>query len=161
MNWAQGINPQPEKISSYELVYEQGDRALPGRSSVSGYYDRMDNLINLESGSFTNIVMLTSLGLNSRSEGRWEYDIRTRLSYTLQHSENRATDAGLPDSPMHLVKFNVSAPLYADKIFAGLEIQYTSSSHTVFSDLSGGTQSGAGIRRGMPSSISRFLARIS
>ena len=138
---AQGINPQPEKISSYELVYEQGiGRYL--RSSVSGYYDRMDNLINLESGSFTNINADT-LGLELALEGRWEYDIRTRLSYTLQHSENRATDAGLPDSPMHLVKFNVSVPLYADKIFAGLEVQYTSSSHTVYSDFSGGTLNGA------------------
>jgi iron complex outermembrane receptor protein len=138
---AQGINPQPEKISSYELIYEQGiGRYL--RSSVSGYYDRMDNLINLESGSFTNINADT-LGLELALEGKWEYDIRTRLSYTLQHTENRATDDSLPDSPMHLVKFNVSAPLYADKIFAGLEIQYTSSSQTVFSGLSAGTLNGA------------------
>jgi iron complex outermembrane receptor protein len=133
---AQSINPQPEKISSYELVYEQGiGRYL--RSSVSGYYDRMDNLIDIEDGSFTNINADT-LGLELALEGRWEYDIRTRLSYTLQHTENRATDDSLPDSPMHLVKFNISAPLYADKIFAGLEIQYTSSSQTVFSGLGGG-----------------------
>jgi iron complex outermembrane receptor protein len=75
-------------------------------------------------------------------EGKWENQIRTRLSYTLQHTENRSSDAGLPDSPMHLVKFNVSAPLLRDKIFAGLEFQYTSSSHTVFSDLSGNTFAG-------------------
>jgi iron complex outermembrane receptor protein len=94
----------------------------------------MDNLIDFENGSFVNINADT-LGLELALEGRWQYDIRTRLSYTLQHTENRATDDSLPDSPLDLVKFNVSAPLYADKIFAGLEFQYTSSSHTVYYNL--------------------------
>ena len=38
---------------------------------------------------------------------------------------------------------NTSAPLLKDKIFAGLELQYTSSRHTVFTDLSGSTVSAA------------------
>jgi outer membrane receptor for ferrienterochelin and colicins len=126
------INPQPEKITSYELVYEQGiGRNL--RSSVSGYYNRMDGLIDFENGSFTNLNADT-LGLEVALEGKLEYGIGTRLSYTLQHAENRGTDAGLPDSPMHLIKFNVDAPLIKDKIFAGLEVQYTSKSHTIYTD---------------------------
>ncbi|HSY19876.1 MAG TPA: TonB-dependent receptor, partial [Candidatus Acidoferrales bacterium] len=134
----QGISP--EKITSFEGVYEQGlGRNL--RSSLSGYYNRMDDLIDFQNGSFTNFNADT-LGLEMALEGKWENQIRTRLSYTLQHTENRSSDAGLPDSPMHLVKFNVSAPLLRDKIFAGLEFQYTSSSHTVFSDLSGNTFAG-------------------
>jgi outer membrane receptor for ferrienterochelin and colicins len=134
----QGISP--EKITSFEGVYEQGiGRNL--RSSLSGFYNRMDDLIDFQNGSFTNFNADT-LGLEMALEGKWENQIRTRLSYTLQHTENRSSDAGLPNSPMHLVKFNVSAPLLRDKIFAGLEFQYTSSSHTVFSDLSGNTFAG-------------------
>jgi iron complex outermembrane receptor protein len=40
-----------------------------------------------------------------------------------------------------MVKANISAPLWKDKIFAGLEVQYTSSRHTVFTDLFGNTVS--------------------
>jgi len=135
------LNIQPEKITSYELVYEQGiGRNL--RSSVSGYYNRMDDLIDFENGSFTNFNADT-LGLELALEGKWEYGFRTRLSYTLQHTENRDNSEGLPDSPMHLVKFNASAPLLKDKIFAGLEVQYTSRRHSVFTDLSGDTLAGA------------------
>ena len=126
------IKPQPEKITSYELVYEQGiGRNL--RSSVSGYYNRMDDLIDFENGSFTNFNADT-LGLEVALEGKWGSGISTRLSYTLQHTENRDGGEGLPDSPMHLIKLNVDAPLYRDKVFAGLEVQYTSKSHTVFTD---------------------------
>jgi len=132
---------QPEKITSYELVYEQGiNKNL--RSSVSGYYNEMDDLINFQDGSFTNFNANT-LGMELALEGKWENRIRTRMSYTLQQSENRDTNESLPDSPMHLVKFNVDVPVFKDKIFAGLEVQYTSSRHTVYTDLSGNTLVGS------------------
>ncbi len=118
---------KPEKITSYEAVYEQGIGKYL-RSSISGYYNSMDDLIDFLS-SYTNFNANT-LGLELALEGQWQHDIRTRMSYTLQHSENSDTSVGLPDSPTHLVKFNVSAPVYKEKIFAGLEVQYTSSSHT-------------------------------
>jgi iron complex outermembrane receptor protein len=126
---------KPEKITSYEIVYEQGIGQYL-RSSVSGYYNRMDNLIDLRQGAFTNFNADT-LGTELALEGKWKNGIQTRLSYTLQHSQNRDTDAGLVDSPMHMIKFNASAPLWKDKIFAGLEVQYMSKRHTVFTDLTG------------------------
>lgn len=133
--------PQPEEITSYELVYEQGIGKYL-RSSISGYYNRMDNLIEIENGAFTNLNADT-LGLELALEGKWEYGIITRVSYTLQHTEDRDTDGGLPDSPMHMLKLNASVPLYRDKIFAGLEVQYTSRSQTIESDpISGDTVSG-------------------
>lgn len=129
------IKPQPEKISSYELVYEQGiGRNL--RSSISGYYNRMDDLIDIQNGTFTNFNADT-LGTELALEGKWENGIIARASYTLQHTENRDNDSGLPDSPAQMVKFNISAPVFEDKIYAGLEFQYTSTSHTLYTDLSG------------------------
>lgn len=132
---------KPEKIKSYEVVYEQGINENL-RTSISGYYNRMDDLIDFENGAFTNFDAET-LGTEMALEGKWTNGIQTRLSYTLQHTENRATDAGLVDSPTHMVKFNVSVPVLRDKIFAGLEVQYTSGRHTLFTDLSGDTLSGA------------------
>lgn len=134
-------NINPEKITSYEAVYEQGIGKYL-RSSISGYYNRMDNLIDFLNGSFVNFNAET-LGTELALDGKWEYGIDSRLSYSLQHSQNRDSGGGLPDSPTHLVKLNVSAPVYKDKVFAGLEVQYTSSSHTYYTDLvSGNTVSG-------------------
>ncbi len=129
-----------EKISSYELVYEQGiGQNL--RSSISGYYNRMDNLIDFENGTFTNFNADT-LGTELALEGKWQNGIQMRASYTLQHSENRDSDQGLPNSPTHMIKFNGSVPLWRDKVFAGLEVQYMSKRQTVFTDLSGDTLKG-------------------
>jgi iron complex outermembrane receptor protein len=130
------IKPGPEQVTSYELVYEQGIGKYL-RSSISGYYNRMDNLIDIQNGSFTNFNAGT-IGTELALEGKWENGISTRVSYTLQHTENRNTDAGLPDSPTHMIKFDTDVPLFKDKIFAGLEVQYTSKSHTVYTDPTSG-----------------------
>jgi iron complex outermembrane receptor protein len=37
----------------------------------------------------------------------------------------------MPDSPTHLIKLNVSVPVIPDKLFAGLEFQYTGDRHTL------------------------------
>ncbi|HEY1661183.1 MAG TPA: TonB-dependent receptor [Verrucomicrobiae bacterium] len=125
------VQPQPESISSYELVYEQGiGNHL--RSSISGFYDQMNDLINIQSGIFTNFNVDT-MGTELAMEGKWDDGkIIARASYTLEHSEDLAAGGGLPDSPMHMVKLNASAPLWEDKIFAGLEVQYTSRSQTIY-----------------------------
>lgn len=131
---------KPEKITSCDLVYEQGFLNYL-RSSVSGYYNRMDDLIEFQNGTFTNLNADT-FALELALEGKWPNGIQTRMSYTLQHTEDRDTGAGLPDSPMNLVKFNGSIPLWQDKIYAGLEVLYTGQRHTVFTDLSGDTLAG-------------------
>ncbi len=130
---AANIEPQPESIDSYEVVYEQGiGKHL--RTSISGYYDQMHNLINVQSEAFTNINVDT-MGTELALEGKWGNDgnIITRASYTLQHSEDLTDGGGLSDSPMHMLKFNASAPLPAlrNKVFAGLEVEYTSRSQTI------------------------------
>lgn len=131
---------KPEKITSCDLVYEQGLLNYL-RSSVSGYYNRMDDLIEFQNGTFTNFNADT-FALELALEGKWPKGIQTRMSYTLQHTEDRDTGAGLPDSPMNLIKFNGSVPLWQDKIYAGLEVLYTGQRHTVFTDLSGDTVPG-------------------
>jgi outer membrane receptor for ferrienterochelin and colicins len=121
-------NIKPEKISSYQLIYEQGiNRFL--RSSVMGYYNRMDDLIGLNSSGVYGNLNAETLGLEPAVEAKWNH-VSARLSYSLQRSQNRDTGIGLPDSPENMVKLNLSAPLYEDKLFAGLEVQYTSQTKT-------------------------------
>ena len=115
---------QPEEIASYELVYEQ-EAGQHLRSSVSGYYNQMDNLLVFSSGSFTNFNAQTK-GLELALEAFWAGGLRGRASYSLQNTRNSSVGWEMPDSPNQLLKFDLSVPLVKDKVFAGLEFQYSS-----------------------------------
>jgi outer membrane receptor for ferrienterochelin and colicins len=115
---------EPEEITSYELVYEQ-EIARHVRTSVSGFYNEMDGLIAFANGEFVNFDA-EAKGVELAVEGSWTNIVRGRLSYTLQKTDSTGLGFELPDSPEHLVKLNVSVPLYKDKIFAGVEFQFTS-----------------------------------
>lgn len=132
-----GQNIQPEKISSFQLIYEQGINGHL-RSSLSGYYNQMDNLIGLSSSETDTNFNADTVGMDVGLEAKWLDDLDARLSYSLQRTVNRETGVGLPDSPENMIKLNVTAPVYKDKIFAGLEVQYTSESSTEFSTVAGG-----------------------
>ena len=134
-------NIRPEEITSYELVYEQ-EIGKHLRSSVSGFYNEMDDLIVLENGSFTNFNA-DARGMELALTGTWTNGVRTRMSYTLQNVEDRSGSRDLPDSPEQLVKLNLSVPLYEQKIFASLEFQYTSSRHTLRTTTIGETVAGS------------------
>jgi iron complex outermembrane receptor protein len=122
-------NIQPENITSYELVYEQ-EYGQHLQSSLSGFYNQMDHLIVFNSGNYTNFDA-EAKGMELALEGFWTNGIKGRASYSLQYAKDHSVSWDLPDSPNHLFKFNVSVPLYADKIYAGVEFQYTSSRQSI------------------------------
>ena len=131
---------KPEEITSFELVYEQEiGRHL--RSSVSGFYDQMQDLIALQDGNYTNLNAHT-LGTELALEGTWDNGIRSRASYSLQRTEENSGQTPT-DSPDQLIKLNVSVPVYKQKVFAGLEFLYTSRRQTDITTPSGDTVPGA------------------
>lgn len=134
-------NIQSEDITSYQLVYEQ-QLGPHLRSTLSGFINDMNNLIVLESGSYTNYDV-EGKGIEVALQSFWASGIRGRASYTLQRTQNTSLDQSLPDSPQHLFKFNLSVPLYKEKVFASAEFQYTSTRHTLFTDPTGATVTGA------------------
>lgn len=145
-NFSELIDPRfqninPEDVNSYEFVYEQGiGRNL--RSTVTAYFNQMDNLIVLQNGAFTNFDAQTA-GFEIALQGFWTNGIRTSLSYSFQQTENLTTGGSLPDSPAHMVKLNLSVPLYREKIFAGIQYQYTSERETVRTTTTGATVPGS------------------
>src|SRR6266480_2875417 len=63
-------NLVPEKITSHELVYEQGiGRNL--RSSVSGFYNDIEHLINFSGGTYQNVQGATAKGVELELQGFW------------------------------------------------------------------------------------------
>ena len=45
-----------------------------------------------------------------------------RMSYTYQETQDQHTGARLTNSPRHIAKVNLLAPLFQDKLFAGTEL---------------------------------------
>jgi outer membrane receptor for ferrienterochelin and colicins len=134
------INPDlgAETISTYELVYEQYFSKYY-RLSLSGFLYTIEDLIsqstrtNSSGGTlifFDNVDEVNARGLEFEIEAKYPGGVLIRGSYALQRAEN--TDGReLSNSPRHLGKFNLSVPVYRDKIFTSLELQYHGSVRTL------------------------------
>jgi iron complex outermembrane receptor protein len=124
-------NIDPETIATYELIYEQGIGDYM-RSTLGVFYNDIDGLITFSrpQGRFTGVNDAQVYGMEAGVVGRWPKGVQMRLSYTFQETEDRETGLVLPDSPKHLGKANLSIPLVRDKLFASLEVQYTSQRNT-------------------------------
>jgi iron complex outermembrane receptor protein len=118
---------RPETITGYELAYEQGIGSHL-RSTLSFFRNRTEDLIIFDStGKYSNADSATSRGLEAGLEGFWASGLRGRASYSFQEAKDAATNGRLTDSPRHIAKVNLSVPVIRDRLFAGLEWQYTSS----------------------------------
>jgi outer membrane receptor for ferrienterochelin and colicins len=128
-------NLKPEKIRTYELVYEQylGDHF---RTSLSGFYYRIDDLISQQVDpandllQFRNTGNADAKGVEMELEGKWASGFQGRLSYTFQDTKDGQTGKILSNSPQHMVKMNLIAPLISEKLFIGIEEQYISGRST-------------------------------
>lgn len=129
----------PEKIKTYELIYEQylGNNL---RGTVTGFYYEIKDLISQvqetdadgnEFSIFRNIDEVKAKGVETELEGKWEGGLTGRASYSFQQARDSATDQTLANSPEHLVKVNVTVPLMRDKLFIGVEEQFASRRKTL------------------------------
>ncbi|MDB6065276.1 MAG: outer rane receptor for ferrienterochelin and colicin [Pedosphaera sp.] len=126
---------KPEKITTYELVYEQ-EIGPHLRSSIDGFYNQMGNLIVFDNGSFTNLDAETK-GVELALEAALPGGMRGRGSYSFQYTRDKSLGWNVPDSPNHMVKLNLSVPVWREKVFADLEFQYTSDRQSLLSTNNG------------------------
>ena len=94
---------KPEKIKTYELVYEHyWDERF--RASVSGYYYRINDLIRqVDTGAGTkyeNIDEVTAKGFELEIDNKWNNGLEGRVSYTLQRTEDNLTGDPLTIHPV-------------------------------------------------------------
>ncbi|MCX6903988.1 MAG: TonB-dependent receptor [Verrucomicrobia bacterium] len=132
---AGGASPGPETIRTVELGWEQ-ELGKHFRTTVSAYRNEITDLIDTEllggAPHLVNRGQVESRGVEFEIEGRAKSRLRGRVSYALQETWDTATDKTLSNSPRHLAKFNLSVPLYQDKVFAGLEVQCESAVRSVY-----------------------------
>jgi outer membrane receptor for ferrienterochelin and colicins len=117
-------NISPENITTYELVYEQ-EIGPHVRTSLSGFYNEMHDLIVFNSGNYTNMNAKT-IGSELGVESIFADGIKARASYSYEHTVDETLGWAMPDSPNHMVKLNLSIPVWREKIFADFELQYVS-----------------------------------
>ena len=126
----QKANPAllPERIETVEGVVEQsiGDHL---RILAAGYHYKITDLITQETDPadallvYRNGTPVRARGVETGLNGRWENGLEGRASYTYQETTD-GFGRSLVNSPRHLAKLNLIAPLLAEKIFAGGETQY-------------------------------------
>ncbi len=125
----------PETIKTTEVVLEQYI-GRHFRLSASGYLNRIRELINQQVDSngeiqYANLGAVQGKGLELEVEGKWSSGFEGRVAYTLQKSTSEQTGDILSNSPTHLMKMNLIAPLAGRRLFAGFEGLYTSRRRTL------------------------------
>ena len=139
----QNLHLKPENITTYELVYEQYF-AEHFRSSVTGFHQIIKDIITAQLDPVDNLLVykntdeVESKGVELALEGKWSNGLRVQASYSFQDVKNRNTGEMLRNSPRHLAKYNMIVPLVREKLFAGAEVQYTSSRKSVNDNTAGG-----------------------
>jgi len=122
---------KPEGITTYELVYEQY-LGKTIRMTFAGFYNRITDLIDSQKDRtdklwvFKNADKIKAKGFEAELEGHWESGLKGRISYTFQNVKDEGLGETPVNSPKHLAKFNLIMPLIHDKVFTGMEVQYTS-----------------------------------
>jgi iron complex outermembrane receptor protein len=123
-------NLGPEKIRTYELIYEQyiGNHL---RGTIEGFYNYIDNLIVQVTDPadgfavFRNLSRAQADGVETELEAKFDNGLTGRASYTFQDAWDSDTGQTLVNSPRHLAKLNLTIPLLHEKVFLGIEEQFT------------------------------------
>jgi outer membrane receptor for ferrienterochelin and colicins len=129
-------NLNAEKLDTIEFIIEYYfTRQLRMEFNVFRNY-LQDNIVskafNAPTGSaykstYKNDRNVESVGVEAQIEHSWDDGFQGRLSYSWQDTRDEKTNERLSNSPEHMLKFNLIAPLWRDKVFLGFETQYLSS----------------------------------
>lgn len=134
----------PETIDTFEFVWEQ-NLGRSYRGVATAFYYQIDDLITLTLDDndglvvYQNIGEVEAVGGEIEFEGSWNNFLEGRISYSYQRVEDRITGERVANSPLHMVKLNLSFPVYQDKIYVSIEEQYTGERKTVEGNTIGGS----------------------
>jgi iron complex outermembrane receptor protein len=119
-----------------ELVWEQYF-ANHFRMTVSGFYYPIRGLIGEQvdfatgNAFFSNAGSLDLRGVDFEFGRRLPGGLEGTISYSFQDVRNPSTPKPLTNSPRHLVQASLSVPLFKQKVFASMDLQYVSQRATL------------------------------
>jgi len=133
---------KPENIRTFEGVWEEklGSRATV---SLAGFYNHIGSYIERQTtevqgpdgpidGTTSFNSKATAKGAEVELKGKLPAGVEGRLSYTYQDAQNDSSTVPLPDSPKHLIKLNVAAPLFNRMLTPAVEAQFMSRSSALW-----------------------------
>jgi len=132
-----------ESVRSGEIIVEQGLGRL-FQMTVCAFHNNMQGLITSGTDPSNGLAVLTNSdavltrGFETQLDGKLSHGIAGRASYTYADAQDRFNPLPLPNSPRHLAKLNLVAPVFRRTLFAGWESQYTSSRNTLAGNTLGG-----------------------
>ncbi|MBK8815312.1 MAG: TonB-dependent receptor [Methylococcaceae bacterium] len=135
-------NLKPEKLDTLEFIAEHYfNQQLRGELNV--FHTNIEDNITLTSlgnGFSTNLNNrdVESIGVEAQIENTWGDGFQGRLSYSWQDTVDKKTGEPLSNSPEHMIKLNLIAPLWHDKVFLGFETQFMSSRKLLRKDANNG-----------------------
>jgi outer membrane receptor for ferrienterochelin and colicins len=126
-------NLKPEKVNTTELVLEQYfNDHLRGEfnffhTEVEGIIAQVRPSVRSDATQNQNVNNVESNGVEVQMEDNWGDGFQGRVSYSWQNTRDTLTNTRLTNSPEHMAKLNLIAPLWQDIVFLGFETQYLSS----------------------------------
>ncbi|KJU87601.1 TonB-dependent receptor [Candidatus Magnetobacterium bavaricum] len=118
-NITQKANPnlKPELIKTYEIVLGQslGQGVLV---EASLFHNDIKNLITMETDPadglivYNNVESLITKGAELQLEKAWDNGIKGTIGYNYQQTKNALANQTVVNSPAHLIKANLMAPLF-------------------------------------------------
>ncbi|MDT8406132.1 MAG: TonB-dependent receptor [Methylococcales bacterium] len=144
--WVPSSGLRPETIENVEFNWRQQlTRNID--LTVAPFHNSTRNLIELRGAGtpddpvfFVNSASLKTTGVDVELNGHWADGWRATISYSFQHS-NLADDPRFPtNSPKHLAKLNLNAPVWHDRLFASVNVNYLSGRNTFVSSVADRTQ---------------------
>ncbi len=136
---------QPEKLDTLEFIVEHYfTQQLRGEFNVfhTKIADNISSALKGTQSQYQNIGDVESIGVETQIENTWGDGFQGRLSYSWQETTNQKTGERLTNSPEHMIKVNLIAPLWQDKVFVGFETQFMSSRKTPPKPVNGNTTGG-------------------
>jgi outer membrane receptor for ferrienterochelin and colicin len=140
---AQAAHPelQPESIRTYEVSIER-QLGANARVTTSIFANDIHDLLSLESDAggdlfFENRGRARSRGGEAALELHSAFGLASRLSYSYQRTRDGA-NLPLSNSPSHMIKADLTIPLWTQAAWASLDAQYLSSRLTLAHGRSGG-----------------------
>ncbi len=133
---------RPETVKTMELVWEQYF-ANHFRMTMSAFYYPIHGLIgeqvDLATGNafFTNAGSLDLRGVDFEFARKLSGGVEGTVSYSFQDVRSPSNPMPLTNSPKHLVQASLSVPLFQQKVFASMDLQYVSKRATLTGQYTG------------------------
>jgi len=127
---------KPEKLKTVELILEHYFTSQL-RAEFNLFHTDINSIIFLKTlndgnKQYQNVGNIDSNGLEIQLEQLFDNGFQGRISYSWQENRDKQTNQRLANSPEHMVKLNLIAPLWIDRVFVGFETQYMSGRNATF-----------------------------